>query len=250
MRKMYKIIGGMLVAGVLIAGIGSGVAFAEYSKFGYGGEKVLENSKYITKTLDYQVPKQGEVEEKQKLYVEILEDHWRSTIEEDASVPKNTIRFEIQYLTDRNDIKPKVEERTWTNQGNKVKKYIQLDSAYSYNEIRDYMRIKDVLLEDLKAHTLSDYQMDGVKSIKILVNPDADFLITLNSDDFYNAYRYEEAIEDVTETFDADDFDGEYVKETRDEVEASTEVFEGVEETGDGIEATTEVVYEDDILEE
>ena len=249
MRKIHKIIGGMLVAGVLIAGIGSGVAFAEYSNFEYGGEKVLENSKYITKTVNYQVPKQKDTEEKQKLYIEIMEGHMYSTVVEDTSVPKDTVRFEIQYLTDRKDIKPLVEEMAWDN-GNKAKKYICLECDYSYNDVRDYMRIKDVLLEDLKAHTLSDYQMDGIKSVKVLINPDADFLITLNSDDFYNAYRYEETIEDVTETLDADDFDGEYVKETRDEVEATTEVFEGVEETGDGIEATTEVVYEGDILEE
>lgn len=233
MRKIHKIIGGMLVAGVLLAGIGSGVAFAEYSNFEYGGEKVLEDSKYITKTLTYQVPKQEDAEAKQKLYVEILEGHWRSTIEEDASVPKDIIRFEIQYLTDRKDIKPKVEERTWTNQGDKVKQYIQLDSAYSYNEIRDFMRIKDVLLEDLKAHTLSDYQMDGIKSIKILVNPEADFLLTLNSDDFYNAYSCEEAIEDVMEV-------------------STTEAFanESAEETVNDVEATTEVVDEGDTLEE
>ena len=171
--------------------------------------------------------------QKQKLYVEIIEGCWRSTIEEDTSVPKDTIRFEIQYLTDRKDIKPKVQERTWTNQSNKEKKYIQLDSAYSYHEIRDFMRIKDVLLEDLKAHTLSDYQMDGVKSVKILINPDADFLITLNSEDFYGSYRYEEVAEDVMET-------------------STTEVFtnESAEETVNDVEATTEVVYEGDIIEE
>lgn len=232
MRKIYKIIGGMLVAGVLLAGIGSGVAFAEYSNFEYGGEKVLEYSKYITKTLDYQVPKQENAEAKQKLYVEILEGRWRSTIEEDISVPKDTIRFEIQYLTDRKDIKPLVEEMVWGN-GNKAKKYICLECDYSYNDVRDFMRIKNVLLEDLKEHTLSDYQMDGVKSVKILINPDADFLITLNSEDFYNPYGYGEDIEDVTETFDTDDSDGEYVEEIEDE-----------------FEETTEVIYESDILEE
>ena len=93
------------------------------------------------------------------------------------------------------------------------------------------MRIKNLVLEDLKAHTWSDYQIDGIKKIKILVNPDADFLITLNSEDFYGSYSYEKDVEDVTET-------------------STTEVFEGVEETVDGIEATTEVVYEGDILEE
>ena len=233
MRKIHKIIGGMLVAGVLIAGIGSGVAFAEYSNFEYGGEKVLENSKYITKTVNYQVPAQENEEAKQKLYVEIIEGRWCSTIEEDASVPKDTIRFEIQYLTDRKNIKPKVQERTWTNQSNKEKKYIQLDSAYSYHEIRDFMRIKDVLLEDLKAHTLSDYQMDGVKSVKILINPDADFFITLNSEYFYGSHSYEEEVEDVTET-------------------STTEVFtnESAEETVNEVDATTEVVYEGDIIEE
>lgn len=56
MRKIYKIIGGMLIIGTLVAGIGSGVAFAEYSTFEYGGETLLEGSSRFSKTLEYRVP--------------------------------------------------------------------------------------------------------------------------------------------------------------------------------------------------
>jgi len=56
MRKIYKIIGGMLITGTLVAGIGSGVAFAEYSTFEYGGETVLEGSRRFSKNLEYKIP--------------------------------------------------------------------------------------------------------------------------------------------------------------------------------------------------
>ena len=73
MRKIYKIVGSMLVIGVLIAGIGSGVAFAEYSAFEYGGETVLEGSERFTKTLKYKVSVNGDTSKETEESEEITE---------------------------------------------------------------------------------------------------------------------------------------------------------------------------------
>ena len=73
MRKIYKIVGSMLVIGVLIAGIGSGVAFAEYSAFEYGGETVLEGIERFTKTLKYKVSVNGDTSKETEESEEITE---------------------------------------------------------------------------------------------------------------------------------------------------------------------------------
>lgn len=237
MRKIYKVISCMLVAGALIAGIGSGVAFAEYSNFEYGGEKVLEGSEYITKVLNYQVSNQGDTQDKQKLYIETMYGHTYSTIVEDTSVPKNSVRFEIEYLTDQKDIRPEIEEVKLSND-DLTKQYIRLNCAYSYNDVRDFMRIKNVLLEDIKTHTLSDYRMDGIQCIRILVNPDADFMITLNADDFYSSSYMQ-----------SDDYEEAVTEETTSEV-LMDENNEDVKESAGESATTTEVLDSEDILEE
>lgn len=176
MRNVYKIIVGMLVAGVLLAGVGSGVAFAEYSSFEYGGEQVLENSRYITKKLSYKVSKpESEDAEKTELNIEMAHWYYGFSTVEDTAVPKDEVRFEIQYLSDRKDITPKIVERTVVDDD--ALEFINLNVDYEYNDFRDVMRVKNPLLEDLKAHRICDYQMDGIKSVEIHVNPDADFIL-------------------------------------------------------------------------
>lgn len=187
MRKIYKVIGGMLIAGTLIAGIGSGVAFAEYSTFEYGGEAVLEGSEYFTKTLKYKVPESEAVadekkesaqekgiqsEEKQMLNIGV---NYHYTIVEDPSVPQDTVRFAISYLTDDKSVEPQVIEDI-----SEENRWIYLDCDYQYNDFRDMMRVKDPILSDLKNHKISSYQMDNVEQVEISVNPKAYFTISVN----------------------------------------------------------------------
>lgn len=186
MRKIYKVIGGMLIAGTLIAGIGSGVAFAEYSSFEYGGEAVLEGSEYFTKTLKYKVPESKAVEDEEKASAQEKEIqsegkqilnigvNYRYTIVEDSSVPKDTVQFAISYLTDDKNIEPQVIEDI-----SQENRWIYLDCDYQCNDFRDMMRAKDPILSDLKNHKISSYQMDHVE-IEISVNPKAYFTISVN----------------------------------------------------------------------
>ena len=115
MRKIYKVIGGMLMVGVLVTGIGSGVAFAEYSAFEYGGETLLEGSERFTKTVEYKVSKE---EDSINIYSDY---HWN--LVEDADVPKDTVWFVIHYLSDDKDVNPDVVQMS-----DEGEEYIYIDS--------------------------------------------------------------------------------------------------------------------------
>lgn len=212
MRKIYKIIGSLLIVGVLIAGVGSGVAFAEYSAFEYGGESVLEGSERFTKVLKYKVSadknaskkkedgeestetsfeeveqqdeasnalKDEDVKGKKILHVAL--DHCY-TVVEDPSVPKDMVYFEISYLSDNQDVKPEI----ITQYLMEKEEVVHVDCGFKYNDFRDVMRAKDLILSDLKNHKISDYQLDKIEDIEVQVNPEADFDLSINGDLFEN----------------------------------------------------------------
>ncbi len=220
MRRIYKIAGSMLVIGVLIAGIGSGVAFAEYSSFEYGGKTVLEGSERFTKTLKYKVSAKGvtsrEIEKSEetteisieetehegetsttektegykqekaaegKKVLNIILNHC-NTLVEDPSVPKDMVYFEISYLSDNQDVKPEI----ITQYLMETEEVIHVDCDFQYNDFRNLMRAKDLILSDLKNHKISDYQMDKIEFTEVRVNPEADFDVSINGDRFDNAY--------------------------------------------------------------
>ena len=210
MRRIYKIIGSMLIVGVLIAGIGSGVVFAEYSAFEYGGESVLEGSERFTKILKYKVTvnedaskkmegkkettevaseeteqedetsdavKNQDVKGKKTLYIAL--DHFY-TVVEDPSVPKDMVLCKISYLSDNQDVKPGI----ITQYLMETEEFIHVDCGFQYNDFRDVMRAKDLILSDLKNHKISDYQLDKIEDIEVQVNPEADFNLSINGEQF------------------------------------------------------------------
>lgn len=177
MRKIYKIAAGLLMAGVLIAGIGSGVAFAEYSTFEYCGSKILEGSKYLTKTVSYQVDVKGMEKENQS--VVYLDSTWHYRIIEDESVAKDCIKADIKYLTDREDMQPEfMSEHYYAGEEHADGTYLYLDCdffVHGQEDMRILMRAKDMVLADLKKKQIGDYHADGVEEVIIRINPEAEF---------------------------------------------------------------------------
>lgn len=216
MHKIYKIAGIMLVAGVLVMGIGSGVAFAEYSAFEYGGEAVLEGSERFTKTLQYKVDKETQIvnekqmekttevsieeeqtdkmvdENGQQKEKEVSEDVTENELKEkkrlniriysphtivyDSSVSKDMVQFTISYLSDNQDVKPEI----IVENSEETQESIYLECDFRYNDFRDLMRVKDPILADLKNHRIRDYQLDKIEMIEVRVNPEAEFDMHIN----------------------------------------------------------------------
>lgn len=217
MRKIYKIAGIMLVAGVLAAGIGSGVAFAEYSAFEYGGEAFLEGSERFTKTLQYKVSsnKESTLEnEKEEDTTEAAyeedqsgklvdengqqkEDEATEAVSENELLPKKELDISIpyRYTIVQDSSVPKnvvqiavsylsdnqdVEPEIIVENSDAAKEEIYLECNFRYEDFRNLMRIKGPILSDLKSHKISDYQMDGVEIVEFRVNPEAEFDMHIN----------------------------------------------------------------------
>lgn len=53
MRKLHIVLLGTFLTGVLLAGIGTGIAFGEYSGFEYDGKIYLGEENAVTKEIDY-----------------------------------------------------------------------------------------------------------------------------------------------------------------------------------------------------
>ncbi len=192
MRKNLKLVGIMLLSGVLTAGIGCGIAFAEYSSFSYGGKQVLEGSEYYTKTISYTVPieaaKKAETEEnlqeaednevvdteateksseKPTLRLNVYHGY---SLEYDTSIPKDVFRVRVDYLTDDTSLTPVINEIDAVN-------HLYLDCGFEYDEFRDFMRAKDTILKDIKNGVISELQPDSVH-VTICLHPEAEFNLT------------------------------------------------------------------------
>ncbi len=95
MRRVQKVLTGIFLSGILMGGIGTGIAMVEYSSLAYGGEKLIGEESLVTKNLDYEF-QMGEGT------LELAGFHYwnREKIQEievDVTVPVGTVRYEVTY---------------------------------------------------------------------------------------------------------------------------------------------------------
>ena len=90
MHKVQMVLLGVFFGGVLLGGIGAGVALVEYSSLDYGGERRFGEENLVTREMDYTfVP--GEEQ------VTIVRGYWEAPVEADDTVPEGIIRYEVTY---------------------------------------------------------------------------------------------------------------------------------------------------------
>ena len=98
--KKYGIMAAVFAAGLLLIGIGSGVAFAEYSSFTYGGKKVLSDRPMETERIEKERLMDGPFR---------LEAWYQDMdIIVDETIPDQQIVFEFEY--DPEYTKPRVRQ--------------------------------------------------------------------------------------------------------------------------------------------
>lgn len=170
MRKIQKVLLGVLAAGVLLTGIGTGVALVEYSTLNYGGQKIIGEGSLVTNTFTY------ELDEKQKDFI-LLEgfDYNASRVTElieDNGIPKNEIQYEVTYNEKR--VHPYIWSSDTDESVNTKEEAVRVGLGMEYfrNEFADFMESKDLILNDLKNHTISTYEMTYVTKVLIKVNPE------------------------------------------------------------------------------
>lgn len=161
MSRRYKITIVVFCLGVLLCGIGAGIAFTEFSSLAYGGMQILGDPTMVTENFDVEF--------------EPEEDAWsiigttgfyrcgNMNIQPDSSVPVNTVRFCVTYNTKR------VAPFTNLNMDDKRIEF----SWYWKNadEMALTMEAKDIVLQNLKKGKIVSFETVELEEVAVLVNP-------------------------------------------------------------------------------
>lgn len=194
--RVIMIAAGVFCAGVLLGGIGTGVAIAEYTNLEYSGQHILGEENMKTENLDVTVtPKDGH-----KLLVR--QNYYRGNGEQyDDSIPMNTVRYVVRYNTELVSIRARYEEydmeegeagisdemageedtepEDTTGSGDRdsddtmpvLQGEVYMDWNYIGDEFDLIMRNKDKILSDLKQGKVGSYQTRAIESIEVWMNP-------------------------------------------------------------------------------
>lgn len=94
MRNVQKILIGVFVSGVMLGGIGTGIALKEFSDLSYGGRTVVGAEHLVTKELDFQFPLDGKTLILGYNYGNV---NRKTKLVEDGAIPVGTVRYEVTY---------------------------------------------------------------------------------------------------------------------------------------------------------
>ncbi len=164
MRKIQKILTGIFLGGVLLGGIGTGVALVEYSSLAYGGERMIGEENLVTREIDYSfVPEQEQIT--------IADGYWTDHVEVDDTVPEGIIRYVVTY--NEKTVKPTLyfREANDKNQSPDPREIsLELHVQFISSDLALLMECKDEILEKLKQKKIFSYNIAYVTDVKILVN--------------------------------------------------------------------------------
>lgn len=180
-REYYrKILLVILIIGVLLCGIGTGVALAEYSSFEYLGEKEIGGDALKTDTFEERLSL-GENED-EKVYVESYgSDGQKMTLETSEKVPKDRIQFVVEYNSENvqdihigRDESEEYDDYTTEEGITEKHRYITYylnPITIDQDEFASFMDYKDELLQNLKKKRFYNYTFQTIKSVKVVVHP-------------------------------------------------------------------------------
>lgn len=157
----------VFLCGILLVGIGAGVAFGEYSGFEYGGEKTLDIGKIETMTLEQKI---ATGKNANKTFVYNCYDS-EYVVKEDKKVPEGMVRFEVSYYSDYISPELKYNKNVEMSESGIDSDELYLAYYQSANEMELFMEVKDDILSDLKNGKISSYSFSPVEKVVVKVNP-------------------------------------------------------------------------------
>lgn len=154
---------GVFCAGLLMIGIGAGVAFAEYSSFTYAGQRVPERAREQSQSFTVAVDPEAnwiEISGRSPGLEQLME---AARIEVSEDLEPGTVRLDFQYRSMGPQIRVSWDQSPL---GNTIRLYwtggSDMDMLMSY---------KDQILEDIRNHQLGDYVAIQLTEAVITVNP-------------------------------------------------------------------------------
>lgn len=191
MRKLHIVLLSVFAAGVLLGGIGTGIALGEFSGLTYQGEVLLGEENMVTKEWYHDFS----CEEGEQILLSYCgwgDKRRDSLLVADKSVPVGTVCYSVTYNEEM--VRPELidweqeqEEEGWTivqdtdeeetaaagAEGKKRRVILELRNDWIGDEWDVMMRNKDRILEDLKQNKIGSYEIAGITDVEIRVNPDS-----------------------------------------------------------------------------
>lgn len=206
---MIKAAAIVFCAGVLLTGIGTGVAIAEYTSLEYTGEHILGEEKMKTEDLDFTV------ERKDGKKIRIWRNYRVNGVHYREDIPMDTIRYTVTYNPDlvsfwinyeefeeetAKDLDGAdgmggsngIDERGGIDETGEIDERgepagenssdaapddyiyqggISLQYYYTGDEFDLFMRNKDKILDELKHGKFGAYRVESIKSVEVWMNP-------------------------------------------------------------------------------
>lgn len=159
MKKYHTILIGIFAAGVLMTGIGAGVAFTEFSALTYGGKELIGETEMRTEVFDVEFEP---AEERQ--FIGGWYDWEQTDVLTDVSVPENTVRFQVTY-----NEKQIVPHAYWAEDERTI--YLHQRWIGEEDDMELIMEAKDIFLKNLKEGRLVSFDTKGMEEVTIWVNP-------------------------------------------------------------------------------
>lgn len=160
MSKQHKIAIVIFCIGVLLCGIGTGVALTEFSGLTYGGTQILGETDMKTAELDVEFEPEEGVWDITEMWYRGCYD---GDIQTDRSIPPNTVRFCVTY------------------NANRVEPFTTLDIdraaiglgwyGNGVDELALMMEAKDKVLQNLREGRLVSFDVVEVERVEVFVNP-------------------------------------------------------------------------------
>lgn len=173
MRKIQTILLGTFLGGVLLGGVGAGIALVEYSSFSYGGEKLIGYENLVTDHFDFQFdPEKGVIVADAGYWGE----RTQTRLMADESVPENVVRYEVTYnkkqIEPFLDFVPAQEGISGFQEAEHKQGMIEFLVSSQGSDLEVFMECKDELLKEIKEKKISSYDMAYITKINVLVNPE------------------------------------------------------------------------------
>lgn len=166
MRRIQKILIGTFLGGVLLTGVGTGMALVEYSSLAYAGVKQIGEEKLVTRELDFKL--EEDIEKVRLVRNDWNMENWEACIEEDKAVPAGIIRYVVTYNPETVDVFLAFDK----DDESRGHGYLSLQREYCDDGFAIFMESKDQVLGELKERKISSYHVAYVTGVVIKANPE------------------------------------------------------------------------------